>query len=239
MLKERVKIWAIVPAAGIGQRMQSDLPKQYLPLNGKPILAWTLDAICRVPEIFQVIVPLHPEDIYWQQQIHLTYPHLQTVTGGKLRFESVQNALDFIKPKADANDWVLVHDAVRPCITPREISELLANIVMHPVGGLWGVPVRDTLKKVDETQQVIKTVSRDDLWHALTPQIFRFGMLQEALFTAKRDNIMITDEAGAIEHLGYHPQMVRGSYANIKITYPEDLRSASLWISQMEQAVCE
>jgi 2-C-methyl-D-erythritol 4-phosphate cytidylyltransferase len=227
-------IWAIVPAAGIGQRMGTTLPKQYVSVENKPILAHTLDVICQIPNIRQVIIPLHPHDHYWQQLMHVPYDNYMTVTGGVLRDESVLNALHAIKNKANPQDWVLVHDAVRPCITVQGIHELLTHIADHPVGGLWGVPVRDTLKQVDASGNVIKTIAREALWHAQTPQIFRFELLYLALLQAKRDNINITDEASAIEHLGYHPQMVQGSYTNIKITWPEDLISAAHWFRQHE-----
>lgn len=227
-------IWAIVPAAGIGQRMGNTLPKQYLSIENKPILAHTLNTICQVPNIRQVIIPLHPQDHYWPALIHLPYENYVTVMGADLRYQSVLNALEFIKDVAQPQDWVLVHDAVRPCITVDGISELIAQIADHPVGGLWGVPVRDTLKQVAASNAVLQTISRDQLWHAQTPQIFRFELLYRALMQAKHDKIDITDDASSIELLGYHPQMVQGSYANIKITWPEDLISAAHWLQQQE-----
>jgi 2-C-methyl-D-erythritol 4-phosphate cytidylyltransferase len=234
MNKSRNAIWAIVPAAGIGQRMGRRLPKQYVSIENKPILTHTLETICQVPNILQVIIPLHPDDQYWQQLIHLPYKNFVTVIGADIRYQSVLNALEYIKNAAQPQDWVLVHDAVRPCVTQAGISELLAHLIDHPVGGLWGVPVRDTLKLVDKTGAVLKTIARDQLWHAQTPQIFRFELLYQALMKAKHDKIDITDEASAIEHLGYHPLMVQGSYGNIKITWPEDLISAAHWFKQHE-----
>lgn len=225
------KVFAIVPAAGVGQRMGQSVPKQYLSLNGRPILAHTLDVICQVPAIKQVIVPLHPADPYWTT-LNLPYSHLHTVTGGEMRFQSVLNALTYLANWAEPHDWILVHDAVRPCITVQGISTLLTEIFTHPVGGLWGVPVRDTLKQVDAQQNIVKTVARESLWHALTPQIFRFNLLFEALQQALHNDLEITDEASAIEQLGYHPKMVLGSYANIKITWPEDVQNAIFWLQQ-------
>jgi 2-C-methyl-D-erythritol 4-phosphate cytidylyltransferase len=219
------KLWAIVPAAGIGQRMSSTLPKQYANMHNKPILTHTLEVICRIPNVEQVVIPLHPNDIYWKSLIHLPYDNFTTITGGDLRSDSVFNALLHLKKnQAQANDWVLVHDAVRPYITVAGITELLNELADHPVGGLWGVPVRDTLKEVDSANHIVKTIDRNVLWHAQTPQIFRFELLYQALLQAQHDKINITDEASAIEHLGYHPKMVQGSYSNIKITWPEDLR---------------
>ncbi len=227
-------IWAIVPAAGIGQRMSGVLPKQYIEVNGKPILAHTLDVICQIPHVKKVIIPLHPNDHYWSSLIDLPYDNVMTVTGGELRNDSVLNALTAIKNNAQAQDWVLVHDAVRPCITVNDICELLMQIADHPVGGLWGVPVRDTLKQVDANQNVEKTVPRECLWHAQTPQIFRFELLYQALQKTKDDKINITDDASAIEYLGYHPKMVQGNYTNIKITWPEDLIMAAHWFKHAE-----
>lgn len=219
------KLWAVVPAAGIGQRMGSTLPKQYVNMNDKPILAHTLDVICQIPNLAQVVIPLHPNDIYWSSLIHLPYDNFATILGGDLRSDSVLNALIHLKKnRAQPNDWIIVHDAVRPFVSVTGIVELLVQLEGHPVGGLWGVPVRDTLKEVDTNNNVVKTIPRAILWHAQTPQIFRFELLYNALLQAKQDNIHITDDASAIEHLGYHPKMVQGSYDNIKITWPEDLR---------------
>lgn len=231
------KLWAIVPAAGIGNRMNHALPKQYLPIHQKPILAHTLSVICQMPQLHQVIIPLHPRDQYWQRLIQLPFNNIVTVAGGQLRDDSVMNALEYIKKEAKPQDWVLVHDAVRPCVTIKGLTALFTQIQNDHIGGLWGVPVRDTLKKVDEGK-ARTTVSRADLWHAQTPQIFRFEPLYQSLLQAKHDKIEITDEASAIEHAGYHPKMVRGSYDNIKITWPEDLISAALWL-QYQESACE
>jgi 2-C-methyl-D-erythritol 4-phosphate cytidylyltransferase len=234
MSKPPNAIWAIVPAAGIGQRMGTVLPKQYLPILNKPILAHTLDVICQIPYLQQVIVPLHPQDNYWSSLVHLPYQNYVTVKGGELRHESVLNALNYLNTRASADDWVLVHDASRPCVTVAGICELITQIADHPVGGLWGVPVRDTLKQVNEARDVIQTIPREQLWHAQTPQIFRFELLYKAMIQANHDKMAITDEASSIEHLGYHPLMVQGSYANIKITWPEDLITAEHWLKQHE-----
>lgn len=223
------KLWAIVPAAGIGQRMGSTLPKQYININDKPILTHTLDVICQIPHLKKVIVPLHPHDHYFSSLIHLPYQNIVRVFGGDARNDSVLNALDAIVNEAKEQDWVLVHDAVRPCISVADIMQLLTEISDHPVGGLWGVPVRDTLKQVDLEYNIEKTVPRESLWHAQTPQIFRYGLLKQALEKVAQDKLNITDDANAIEYLGYHPKMVQGSYSNIKMTWPEDLMLAAHW----------
>ncbi|HLF66526.1 MAG TPA: 2-C-methyl-D-erythritol 4-phosphate cytidylyltransferase [Gammaproteobacteria bacterium] len=228
-MSKHAKVWAIVPAAGIGQRMGQERPKQYLMIQGKPILAHTLARLAQVPDFEQIIIALHPEDTYWQS-LDITDPRIQTVIGGTLRFESVLNALKHLESQAQPSDWILVHDAVRPCITAPRVMQLLAEIKTDPVGGLWGVPVRDTLKQVDNEGRVLHTVPREILWHALTPQIFRFELLYRALQKAKADHIVLTDEASAIEYLGYHPKMVQGDYSNIKITWPEDLAAAAYYL---------
>ncbi len=233
MNKQHDRIWAVVPAAGFGLRMGLKVPKQYLPLQGTPILAHTLAVLTQIPDFEQIIVALHPEDPYWSA-LTITDPRILTVEGGVLRFESVCNALSHIKDRAKPTDWVLVHDAVRPCMTAAQVMELMAQLKGDPVGGLWGVPVRDTLKQVDNEGRVVTTVPREHLWHALTPQLFRFELLYRALLKAKADNKVLTDEASAIEYLGHHPKMVQGHYSNIKITWPEDLATAAFYLENKD-----
>ena len=229
------KVWAIIPAAGLGQRMNSERPKQYILINDEPILAHTLHAICQVPQVEQVVVALHPDDQYWPTQINLSYTNITTTQGGEFRAQSVLNAIQLLSAQANAQDWLLVHDAVRPCITAKTINAMLIQLEDHPIGGLLGVPVRDTLKAVDAQGNTTQTVSRAGLWHALTPQVFRFGLLQAALTTLIEDDFEITDDASAIEKMGHSPKMIQGSYDNIKITWPEDLATASAWLQQHQE----
>jgi 2-C-methyl-D-erythritol 4-phosphate cytidylyltransferase len=217
-----VRYFAIVPAAGVGSRMQSTLPKQYLPLAGQPVLAHTLNRLTTHPLIQQVVVALHPQDEYWST-LTLTHPHkVSTVIGGVERFQSVHNALQVIKQLADPMDWVLIHDAVRPCIQLSDVDKLILSLQQHAVGGLLGVPVRDTLKQVSHLQ-VEKTLDRAPIWQAFTPQMFRLNIIEAALTQVIADGTGVTDDAAAVEQLGLSPQMVEGRSDNIKITRPEDL----------------
>jgi 2-C-methyl-D-erythritol 4-phosphate cytidylyltransferase len=222
--------WAIVPAAGIGSRMQADRPKQYLLLHGQTILEHTLQRLAAVPGLSGIVVSLAADDPYWP---HLNTPALvQCAPGGAERCHSVLNALDFLAGQADADDWVLVHDAARPCVRVGDIQHLIASLADDPLGGLLAVPVRDTLKRADSAGVVRETVSRADLWHALTPQMFRLEMLRQALRRALDDGLFVTDEAQAMEYCGYHPRLIAGHPDNIKITQPQDLALASLYLQK-------
>jgi len=216
-------LWVIVPAAGIGARMGSAVPKQYLALGGRTVLEQTLQRLAAIPNLARIVVALHADDEVWPS---LTLPAGVTVTvcpGGAQRGQSVLNALQHLRDFADHDDWVLVHDAVRPCVRVAEISSLLDEIAQHPCGGLLAVPVSSTLKRAGASGDVAATLARDNVWQASTPQAFRYGPLRLALENALRCEVEITDEASALELAGYAPRLVRGSADNIKITYPEDL----------------
>ena len=224
------RYWLIVPAAGIGARMGSTIPKQYLPLENKTLLEKTLERLLELSFIQRVILVLHPHDHWWQKLAIKDDPRIQIVTGGDQRSQSVLNALQYLADLADENDWVLVHDAARPCVTLASIENLCAQIGNHAVGGILGVPVSDTLKTVTE-QQILATVDRNQLWQAQTPQMFRFGLLRTCLARALNESIAITDEASALEAYGHQPLMIAGRSDNIKITRAEDLPLAQ-WILQ-------
>lgn len=235
-IKENPRYWVIIPAAGVGKRMEASLPKQYLLLNNKTILEHTLQCFISHPLITKILLVLNSNDTIWPS---LNFPHhekLILVTGGERRCDSVLNALSHLQQFADDDDWVLVHDAVRPCLRHEDIDKLIEELADNRVGGLLGVPVRDTLKKVDENGKVIKTVDRENVWQALTPQMFRFGKLLNALQLAvSKDAATIpTDEAAAIELTGEKPMMIQGRHDNIKITYPEDLLLAELILSKVD-----
>ena len=142
------------------------------------------------------------------------------------------NALEALAEQADEQDWVLVHDAARPCLRAEDIDHLISELNDHPVGGLLAVPVRDTMKRADNNGAIQQTVDRKNLWHALTPQMFRLGDLRDALTKAVSDGIEITDEASAMEHIGKQPKLVKGQWSNIKITHPEDLKLAEFYLEQ-------
>ena len=215
---------ALVPAAGGGSRMASAVPKQYLPLLGRPLLWHTLAALAAVKAIARLYVVLAPDDEQWAQHDFTAFADkLRPLRcGGATRAESVANGLAAMTDE-DAATWVLVHDAARACVTPRQIEALIAGIADDGVGGLLAVPVADTLKREQE-RHVAATVSRQQLWQAQTPQMFRRDLLLRAL-TAARD---VTDEASAVEALGLSPRLIEGDAANLKITYPADLHLAEL-----------
>lgn len=226
------KFWVIIPAAGIGTRMNADCPKQYLKLNGKTVLEHTLNCFIHHPRISGVIVVIAEHDKYWPDLHFKTDRPIITVKGGDERCHSVLNAMQGLEELAEDDDWVLVHDAARPCLDKHDLDKLLITMATHPVGGLLGAPVHDTIKKIDSVNVVEETVDREYLWRALTPQMFRYGMLRKALKSALNDGYLVTDDASAIEHAGYAPLMLEGSPDNIKITRPEDLALAEFYLSQ-------
>lgn len=220
---KKTKTWCIIPAAGIGVRMQADRPKQYLTLQNQPLLTHVVNLFSTQTLIEKVVVVLHAKDHWWPQLI-LSHPEkVLTAIGGQERVHSVLLGLVLLKDDAKADDWVMVHDAARPCLRANNIVRLFDEIKDHPVGGLFGLPVVDTLKRVNEKDEVIETVSREQLWQAQTPQCFRYGILKKAIESALQKNGAMTDESSAIEFAGLKPKMVVGDASNIKITFPEDL----------------
>ena len=218
--------FAIVPAAGSGSRFGAEKPKQYLDLLGRPLIFHTLKALTACPDIERVWVVLAPDDPWWPRTDWSELgAKLETVRcGGATRAESVSNGLQAAAMVAADDDWVLVHDAARPCLSPAMLDALFADLANDPVGGILAVPVADTLKRADAEQRVAATEPRDGLWQAQTPQMFRYGLLCDALQQC-RD---VTDEAGAVEALGLRPKLVRGDATNLKVTYPADLPLAAM-----------
>ncbi len=224
--------WAVIPAAGGGTRMRADRPKQYLPLAGKTVIRHVLERFNRHPRVSGIVVALASDDAYWEQQSRPRGKPLLAVTGGESRCISVLNALHGLAAQAQPDDWVLVHDAARPCLRGTDLDRLITVLSDHPIGGLLGVPVTDTLKRVDmPANTVADTLDRNGIWRALTPQMFRLGALIAALEAAMGQGIMVTDEAGAMELAGHQPRMVEGSADNIKITTPGDLAFAELLLA--------
>jgi len=224
-------IWAVLPAAGIGRRMGSTIPKQYLCLDGAPLILHALRRLSAVGEIQKIIVVIHPEDSRWAKLQESIAEELEnriiTVMGGDERYQSVLNGLNALTNLADEDDWVLVHDAVRPCVRTSDIENLISKVSLHPVGGLLGSAVDNTLKKVGADLTVIETVDRESYWNALTPQMFRFAQLKESIECVVASGEQVTDEAAAMEVAGFKPIMVAGSKDNIKITVEPDLVLAS------------
>ena len=227
-----LKYWLIIPAAGTGQRMQSCTPKQYLKLAGKTILEHTLSVFEPMNQFAQVQLVLSPTDAIWDKLNVQSKLTINRVDGGAQRYDSVNNAVMDLDGKAHADDWVFVHDAARPCVSPTEIKSLIEALQTHPVGGLLGVPVRDTLKYVNSIHECERTVDRSNLYHALTPQVFRYAILRKALAHALSTQLEITDESSAVEALGLKPKMVLGQATNLKITTPEDLAFAELILKE-------
>ena len=222
---------AIIPAAGIGSRMGSVIPKQYLKLRGHAVLTHTLERFLEHPACCGVVVAISASDSWWGE-LALDHPALTVVEGGTERCHSVLNALDSLTGQAGEGDWVLVHDAVRPCLRREDIDRLLLTLGGHEVGGLLGIPVSDTVKRSDASGHILATIDRAHLWRAATPQMFRVGTLRRALREALGNGLIVTDEAAAMEHIGLRPCMVKGHADNIKITRPEDRALAELYLEQ-------
>ncbi|ABF14203.1 2-C-methyl-D-erythritol 4-phosphate cytidylyltransferase [Candidatus Palibaumannia cicadellinicola] len=223
---------AILPAAGKGRRMQTTFPKQYLTIGNKTLLELTIYTLLRQPCISQIIVAISPDD-YWFAQLPIAAEErVMVVTGGSKRVYSVMRALRYVKHVS----WVLVHDAVRPCLHQEDLICLLTITAHSTVGGILATPVRDTIKRagnIANVKTINYTVVRKDLWHALTPQLFMLELLKSCLQRALKEGVTVTDESAALEYCGYQPLLVPGRADNIKVTWPEDLQLASFYLSQL------
>lgn len=216
---------ALIPAAGVGARMGATVPKQYAPLLGKPMLEHVMDTFVSCPQIDQIFVVVSAEDAYIEDLPHK--PRTRVLRcGGETRQASVTNGLKAMQPHVDASDWILVHDAARPGLTVNLINKLITELKDDAVGGLLALPVVDTLKRSDATGHADHTVSREHLWAAQTPQMFRHAPLLSAL----QEGSHVTDEASAIEALGLKPKLVEGSPRNFKVTLPHDVLLAELYL---------
>ncbi len=229
-MTDSIKIWGVVPAAGVGKRMQSDRPKQYLELAGKTVIEHTLLRLLQAKVFTAIAVAISAEDPYWPELDISKNPAILTAPGGKERADSVLSALRTIRKQASDNDWVLVHDAARPCITSADIHLLIDLLQTDDVGGILALSSHDTLKNV-QGNRILDTLDRTKIWRALTPQMFRYGMLKAALEEAE-GNPAVTDEASALELKGLQPKIVEGRPDNIKITRPEDLALAQFYLEQ-------
>lgn len=225
-------VWGVVPAAGIGSRMGSEIPKQYLPLAGRNVLACTLQALRQAGVCKHIVVALHPQDDGRYLVDDTNSKHILTVTGGIERSDSVLAALKALTGRAALQDWVLVHDAARPCVRRDAILRLLQQAEKNQMGAILAVPVVDTVKRSTDGVSIEQTVDRKQLWCAQTPQLFRYGLLYEALSQASEQGIAITDEASAMESAGHPVQLVQGSTDNLKITHPNDLALAQWYLDQ-------
>lgn len=215
-----MSFWAIVPAAGRGERMGGTVPKQYLSLVGRTVIEWAIAPLLADSRCRRLIVALNADDTDFNALSLSADARVQRVLGGRERADSVRAGLNALAAEADEADWVLVHDAARPCLGASELEALLTELQDDPVGGLLARPVVDTLKRaLDDRAQA--TVPRAGLWRALTPQMFRYGVLRQAFERCAGQPI--TDDAQAVEGLGLQPRLILGSEDNLKITFPEDL----------------
>jgi 2-C-methyl-D-erythritol 4-phosphate cytidylyltransferase / 2-C-methyl-D-erythritol 2,4-cyclodiphosphate synthase len=232
------RLWAIVPAAGKGERFATGaalaVPKQYTPLLGRSVLEWSLRALLTESRIHGIVVVLANGDTHWPDVAkRINSPKLKTVIGGAQRQHSVSNGLEFLASLAQADDWVLVHDAARPCLSGSDVSALADALEENPHGGADGniagavlaAPIVDTVKR--ELASGLETVDRAGLWRALTPQVFAYASLRRALEDAARAGVHVTDEAQAMERIGVRALLVPGSPFNIKVTRAEDLKVAA------------
>lgn len=238
LLRSCADIIALVPAAGIGSRMNLDCPKQYLSIVGKTIIEHTLAALLAHPRIQHVVIVLNPADTQFQSLEIASDSRITTVTGGEQRADSVLAGLNHLVHLTGSDHcWVLVHDAARPCLHHDDLDRLLQLAEADEqgnmaCGGILASPVRDTMKRGRVGQIIDHTVERQDLWHALTPQFFPLMLLRDCLSKALSQHANITDEASALEYCGYQPVLVNGRSDNIKVTRPEDLALAEFYLSR-------
>ncbi len=220
------RYFGLVPAAGSGSRFGADILKQYSLLAGKPMLYHSIERLLAAPEVEVVFVVLPPADTDFRKHDWSAFGSrlAPLYCGGASRRDSVLNGLVAAASAVDPNDWMLVHDAARPCLGKVELRRLIDSVGSDEIGGILAIPVGDTLKLSDDELRILETESRDGLWQAQTPQMFRHGMLMRAL----RDAAHVTDEAGAVEALGYRPKLVEGSTKNLKVTFASDLDIAEL-----------
>lgn len=229
--------WAVVPAAGAGRRFGGPVPKQYLELRGRCVIEHSLATLLEHPAIDGCVLALSAEDEWWAETVYASHPAVQRVAGGTERSDSVANALEALSEYADEHDWVLVHDAARPCLTRFDLDRLIAALGDGSAGALLAVQVHDTVKVADAASgdRVLRTVPREQLWRAYTPQAFPLGTLRRALARARDQGSAITDDASAIEQLGLRPLLVSGRSDNLKITRPEDLPLAQFFLEQQQE----
>lgn len=241
--------WVIIPASGVGTRMQADRPKQYLSLLGKTVLEHTLDCFTQRNDITGIVIGISKDDPYWSDlsiennqhdqanKINTSAVPIYRTEGGEERCDTVLNALAYLQENdqiAD-NTWVFVHDAARPCLSQQDMDALIASQKNNSVGSILAMPVRDTMKREQSGSGTIShTEDRTGMWHALTPQMFRLGDLHQALSQALAEGATITDEASALEYQGRKPRLVEGSAANIKITRPADMALAAFFLQSRD-----
>jgi 2-C-methyl-D-erythritol 4-phosphate cytidylyltransferase len=227
------KVFALVLAAGQGTRIGDAVPKQYLPIAGKPMMFHSIEALAAVSRIERLFVVLAPLDRHWGEHDWSALPEKieAAFCGGSHRAESVLNTLRFLEARIGKDDWVLVHDAARPCIVTELVEQFLDELGDDQVGGLLAMPLADTLKRAEENQRVEATIARTGLWRAQTPQMFRYELLRRGL----EKNPKATDESEAVESLGHAPRLVEGETSNMKVTFAEDIQIAELILEHRDR----
>jgi 2-C-methyl-D-erythritol 4-phosphate cytidylyltransferase len=230
------RIHALIPAAGRGTRYGGAVLKQYLPICGRAVLAHSIRAFQFHPLISGITVVLAEDDQWFESAVGSLAAAVETVIGGNTRAESVRNGLQFITDNYPEENWVLVHDGARPCLSAGSLDRLLEQGLHSPDGAILAMPVGDTLKQAGDERDITGTVDRGGLWAAQTPQLFRIKALAKAIDTAQQEGHELTDEASAMEFVGARPKLVMGSVANIKITHPSDLAIAEALLGRKEQA---
>ncbi|MGP1953985.1 MAG: 2-C-methyl-D-erythritol 4-phosphate cytidylyltransferase [Arsenophonus sp. NC-QC1-MAG3] len=238
MSNHKIQVAALIPAAGIGSRMKANCPKQYLKVAGKTIIEHTISALLKQPRISEIIVSLNNHDIFFHQLLISKNPKIKTVTGGCQRADSVLAGLNYLSDnlQLDPPCWVLIHDAARPCLDQSDLDSIIRFIdgQQSSCGGILAAPVRDTMKRsVQGKIDISHTVDRNELWHALTPQFFPLLLIKNCLTQVLAQKTVITDEASALEYCGYHPQLLESKVNHLKVTQPEDLMLAEIYLSRV------
>lgn len=228
-MSKEAKIWAVIPAAGAGSRFGADHAKQYASINNVTVLEHSAATLLQQKILQKIVIALHADDTKGARLPLLQHKKINFVCGGAERTDSVLQALLYLREYAEKDDWVLVHDAARPCLSASDVQKLIDTLRDDPVGGILAVPATDTLKKIDGND-INTTIDRAVIWQAQTPQMFRFGLLLECLQQAEQKKQPVTDEASAIEACGYTAKVVLGSRSNIKITYRDDLALAAFYL---------
>jgi|TARA_B110000305_G_scaffold107014_1_gene120403 2-C-methyl-D-erythritol 4-phosphate cytidylyltransferase len=239
MTTESPNYWAIVPAAGIGKRFSADIPKQFHQLQGDLVAQHTLSRLLEISLIKRIIAPCDPTSGYWARVSAVKNPRVTLIEGGETRAKSVLNGLTALSGLAQSDDWVLVHDMARPCVTSLDIMNLINSLKGHPAGGLLAIQINETLKTVTPDNYVKETVDRDCYRLAQTPQMFRYGLLRDAIQLMLHEQKMPTDEASAMEYSQHKVLTVEGRHDNIKITRREDLMIAEVILMNQEKQRCE
>ena len=236
--KSLSNIWALVPASGIGKRMSADIAKQYLPLADQTVLDVTLSRLLSFSPLKGLMLVIADSDEYFERSRYAQYPTVHTARGGKERSDSVINGLRALLDIAEADDWVMVHDAARPCVRLTDLNALVEASMANSIGALLGISSQDTIKQVVDGSLIVdKTLPRNLIWRAFTPQMFQIGALLEALEQAVKAGAEITDEASAMDLAGFSPELIEGASDNIKITRPADLALAEWFLDQQTKGL--